>query len=683
MTAFWSGTVGRFLSTPETEILGTLAHAQIRHFRLNEAQQLRAWDATIAMLRHALNALPEAGDWWIMLEYPMLRLGRRPDVILLAPHAIFVIEAKAGSTQHTPEDRRQVEDYAIDLHDFHSGCRGNPIVPILLAELAPVASVSPPLMLGHGVTPVQDANAKTLPNLLRELDAMAMGAGPRLDTVAWLDAPYQPVPTIVDAACMLYARHNVADIRAARTDAVNLRATSDAILREIDLARTQGRRLILFVTGIPGAGKTLCGLNTIFGTDDTGRGTYLTGNPTLVHVLREALTRDAAEAGDKRSDARRRMESAVQALPKFRDHYVSQPTHVPAEQIIVVDEAQRCWAAAWAIAKTRDKPVPLTRSEPAHLLEAMARHNGFSAIVCLVGGGQEIHAGEGGLAEWGDALRAAEAEGIVWDVCAPPDLQRVSDPRQQLGALTRLTIIPELHLTIPLRQIRSSAAARWVDQVLEGDAAGALATARQAGEIPFRVTRNTGTLRRWLRDNAKGLRRAGLLASSGAARLRAEGFGAELPHMDASAVARWFLDRYPEDVRASNALEVIATEFSCQGLELDYVGLCWDADFIREPGRDAWRVRQFRGTKWQTPHKDEAISNQINTYRVLLTRARYETVIFVPRGDPSDRTRDPALYDRIAAFLIACGAAPIDLAIARPDPPSAQSSLLLGSSVDA
>ncbi|MGE0226581.1 MAG: DUF2075 domain-containing protein [Acetobacteraceae bacterium] len=654
--AFWSGTVADFITTPDAEILGRLAQAQITHFRQAEAQQLRAWEATISMLRRALATLPEARTWWVLLEYPLLRLGRRPDVILLAQHAIFVIEVKAGSKDHAPEDRRQIEDYAIDLHDFRAGCRVNPIVPILLAECASPPRQALPLLLGHGVTPVIDANAATLPKLLKDLHAgTSRGAAP-LDPVAWLDAPYRPVPTIVDAAGMLYARHNVADIRAARTDAVNLRATSDAILREIDHARIHDQRVILFVTGIPGAGKTLSGLNTIFGTEDAGRGTYLTGNPTLVHVLREALSRDAVDAGAKRSDARRRMESAVQALPKFRDHYVSRAAHVPSERIIVIDEAQRCWSAAWAIAKTRDKAVPLSQSEPAHLLGTMARHTGFAAIVCLVGGGQEIHAGEGGMAEWGAALRAAAVDGVVWQVRAPPDLQSVADPRQRLGALPHVAIIADLHLTVPLRQIRSRAAASWVDFVLAGDAEGAAAIARQAGDLPFRVTRDAAVMRVWLRDSARGLRRAGLLASSGAARLRAEGFGAELPHMDASAVARWFLDRFPQDVRASDALEVIATEFSCQGLELDYVGLCWDADFIREPGRVAWRVRSFRGTDWTIPRQDEVIANQINTYRVLLTRARYETIIFVPRGDGQDLTRPPEIYDRIAAFLIASGA---------------------------
>jgi len=171
------------------------------------------------------------------------------------------------------------------------------------------------------------------------------------------------------------------------------------------------------------------------GTEDAGRGTYLTGNPTLVHVLREALTRDAVACGAKRGDAERKMLSAIQALPKFRDHYVQNATHLPAERIIIVDEAQRCWSADWAIRKTRDKSVRLTQSEPGHLLQAMARHAGFCAVVCLVGGGQEIHAGEGGLAEWGDALRRDRKNGIAWRVRVAPDVADAADPRQRLGQL--------------------------------------------------------------------------------------------------------------------------------------------------------------------------------------------------------------------------------------------------------
>jgi hypothetical protein len=413
--------------------------------------------------------------------------------------------------------------------------------------------------------------------------------------------------------------------------------------------------VILFVTGIPGAGKTLCGLNTVFGAAEAGRGTYLTGNPTLVHVLREALARDAALFGARRVDADRRMASAIQRLPDFRNEYVAHADHVPPEQIVVIDEAQRCWSRAHAIAKTRDKAIQLTDSEPGHLLDAMSRHDGFAAIICLVGGGQEIHDGEGGLAEWGEALRALAGRNQSWQVRAAPDILSAADPRQRLGALPDLRAMPALHLNVSIRQIRSTAAAAWVNHVLAGEPDAALALAREDGAIPYRLTRSLPDLRAWLRGTARGLRRAGLLCSSGAKRLRAEGLGVELPHMDASAVAHWFLDHYPPDIRASDALELTATEFSCQGLELDYAGLCWDGDLIREPGRAAWRVRQFRGTRWQYPAGAEAIANQLNTYRVLLTRARYETAIFVPMGDAGDPTRDPAIYDRVALFLTECG----------------------------
>ena len=658
MSSFWVGSVKEFLETPATAIIGTLAVAQIRHFRLNETQQLRAWEATIAILKSTLAAFQAEASWRILLEYPMLRLGRRPDVILLTDSAIFVVEIKAGSLSHTPADRRQVEDYAIDLHDFHAGSRDHPIIPILLAERAPAGTTYLPPISSKGVAPQLDATPETLSDLLAKLNLVTIRLARRSDAQAWLRAQYKPVPTIVDAACMLYAKHNVADIRAARSEAKNLRSTSEAILEEVARARQDAKRLILFVTGIPGAGKTLCGLNTIFGDDDAGRGTYLTGNPTLVHVLREALTRDAMLFGASRVDASRRMATAIQALPKFRDHYVANATHAPSERIVVVDESQRCWSASWAVAKTRDKAVPLTRSEPGHLLEAMSRHEGFCALVCLVGGGQEIHSGEGGLAEWGDALRHASGNGVAWRVRAAPDLLTTTDPRQRLGALEDLKTNPALHLDVSLRQIRSPAAAAWVDLVLAGNSDAARALAIESGNIPFLLTRDPVVMREWLRFNARGLRRSGLLASSGAGRLRTEGLGMELPHMDASAVAHWFLDRFPEDVRASDALEMVATEFSCQGLELDYVGLCWDADLIREPGKVPWGVRAFSGTKWQWRHQSEAIANRINTYRVLLTRARYETVIFIPRGSDNDSTRQCQHYDAIANFLLSCGARP-------------------------
>ncbi len=470
----------------------------------------------------------------------------------------------------------------------------------------------------------------------------------------------------------MYGRHGVAEIAAARADAGNLTRTTAAITDAIAAARARAEKLILFVTGIPGAGKTLCGLNAAFGSEAAERAVFLTGNPTLVHVLREALARDAIGRGADGRAARQQMECAIQALPRFRDLHVASG-ETPAERVVVIDEAQRCWSRAHAIARSRDRPVRLTDSEPALLLEAMGRHAGFAAIICLVGGGQEIHNGEGGLAEWGSALRAAGG----WRVLAAPDLLQTDDPRQRLGNLDQLMPDSALHLTVPIRQIRSAAASAWVDRVLLGDhlAASRIAADADPG-VPFLLTRNLAALRAWLRAAARGSRRCGLLASSGARRLRAEGLGAELPHMDAQAVARWFLDRWP-DVRASDALEVVASEFSCQGLELDYAGLCWDADLIRQPGSAPWITRNFRGTRWTRPTGAEAIANQINSYRVLLTRARYETVIFVPPGDAGDATRCPGILGEVADFLRACGARDLPAPAPEPPPPASPQGVLV------
>jgi hypothetical protein len=650
--SFWSGSAGDFLDTPPAAILGVLAEAQMRHFRCNEVQQLRAWEQSIALLRGALSMQRDAALWWVLLEYPMLRLGRRADAIVLTPRAILVLEFKIGARAFLPADREQVEDYAIDLRDFHAGSRNHPIVPVLVATDAAKPRVSTRDFPAPFVWNVVDANAVTLPAVLSDLAVSAPEPRKKLDPHAWCAAPYRPVPTIVEAACMLYARHGVAEIKAARAEAANLSLTTDAIVASIAQSRAEARRVIMFVTGIPGAGKTLCGLNAAFGLEADARATFLTGNPTLVHVLREALARDAISQGTGRRAARQKMEGVIQALPRFRDHYVGAPHELPAEDVVVIDEAQRCWSAAHAVVKTRDRPVRLTMSEPAHLLEIMSRHAGFAAMICLIGGGQEIHDGEGGLAEWGDALRGHGG----WRVLAAPDTLANRDTRQSLGAVPDTHPLPELHLLMSVRQIRFSAASSWVDHVLAGDAAAASSVAREVqGELPFRITRSLPAMRAWLHAAARGHRRAGLLASSGAKRLRAEGLGAELPHMDAKAVAHWFLDRFPADVRASNSLEQVATEFSCQGLELDYCGLCWDGDLIRPAGQAAWRVRNFRGTDWTRVSGAEAIANQLNTYRVLLTRARYETVIFVPEGCARDRTRDPAVYDDIAAFLKRCG----------------------------
>lgn len=646
--AFWQGSGAALLAADPEAIVDRLARVQITRFRQTEAAQESVWRESLDALRAALTAMgPAAADWGVALEYPMLRLGQRIDAVVLTDRAILVLEFKRAAAG--PEAFRQVDDYALNLRDFQAASRRHPIVPVLVS--AGAAAPWPAPLFWHGVVPVHGVAPERLAALLRAVQDTVPAPAEALDWRAWLAAPYAPVPTIIEAARMSYARHGVADIAAARADRRNLGATTAALAAHLAAARAAGCKVALFVTGIPGAGKTLAGLNLVFG--ELGEeATFLTGNPALVHVLRAALLRDAVARGREARQAAREIAGRIQELPKFRTHALTHPDHRPAERIAVIDEAQRCWDAAHAARKTRDKPIRLTDSEPGLLLDIMGRHAGFAAVVCLIGSGQEIHDGEGGLAEWGRALRARPG----WRLAAPPAVTGHGDARWHLGEVAGALADPALHLDVAVRQIRAVAASAWVEAVLAGDAPAARRiAAAEAGGVPFQVTRDLAAARAAARALCRGYRRAGLVGSASGRRLRAVGLGAELPHMDAAAVARFFLDRYPADVRASDALEQVATEFSVQGLELDVVVLAWDLDLRRIPGRAAWGARRFVGTKWQMAN-GEGAANRLNTYRVLLTRARYETIIYVPVGDAADGTRPPADYDAIADFLIACGA---------------------------
>ena len=642
--------VAAFLATDPQVLVERLAFADQQRFARNQGQQLLAWDASVRILRAALSDWPDATDWRLVLEYDMRRLARRIDAVLVTPRGIVVLEFKTGASVVDAQARRQADDYALDLEIFHSASGNHPILPIVIASNAPTGPTAWPFMYRGFVDAGLTASFAGLSILLREVWARLPTPPTPLDVRTWDAAPYRPVPGIIDAACTLYSHHGVVDIASARAEAHNLTTTKDAILDAIAAARHDQHHVILFVTGIPGAGKTLCGLNAVFGAGREAGATFLTGNPTLVHVLREALARDASQGSrDKLRAARLKTKASVQKLPAFRDEYV-RTGHTPPEHVIVIDEAQRAWDQRQAIRATATKPVKLTASEPAHLLDIMARHPDWAAIICLVGGGQEIHDGEGGLAEWGIAL----AQRPSWRVLAAPETQRSGTPRQTLPALDRIVVQASLHLSVPMRSLRNSAAASWVEAVLAGDASAARAIAATGPALPFVLTRDLRIMRQHLRASSRGERRAGLVGSSGGKRRRADGLGVEVAHMDEAAVAHWFLNRWP-DVRASEALETVATEFACQGLELDYVGLCWAGDMLWLPGQRIWQCRAFVGDQWNQTRNLETIANRINTYRVLMTRARYQTVIWVPRGDRHDQTRNPDELDRVAQFLRACG----------------------------
>jgi hypothetical protein len=609
---------------------------------INRETQIVAWRRQIEILHIATADLP--AHFALLIEYPLLRLGRRIDALLITDAAVLVLEFKVGDRSISMDDRRQVEDYALDLQDFHAGSSRHPIVPVVISLAHKISQPQWPLCW-HAVTHVFDANALSLKSLLEELTQRIMVWREPLDIAGWEAAPYRPVPTIVDAARTLYGRHGIADIRTARADIGNLARTTDAIVLAVAEAKANRHHAVVFVTGIPGAGKTLCGLNTVFATD--AGAAFLTGNFPLVYVMRAALERDARDQGRNVRMARQETESAIQPLMGFlRDNI--ERSSAPHEQVIVFDEAQRAWDAAFGARKFGHP-----QSEAAMFLDIMRRHADWAAIIALVGNGQEINTGEAGLSAWGEAL----LERTDWRIYAAPSALAAKDARQRLfhDASRPIMANPDLHLDIPVRSIKSAAAAPWVDAVLTGDDSLARDIAYRADGVPFLLTRSLMDTRAYLKSVSRGRRRSGLICSSGARRLRADGINPNFPHMEADTVANWFLRHWP-DVRASDALEMAATQFACQGLELDYVGLCWGNDLIRRPGHQEWIARDFVGTRWQEPRGEAAIAYQVNTYRVLLTRARYATVIWVPEGDIMDATRDSSTFDAIADFFLACGA---------------------------
>jgi hypothetical protein len=663
MRAWFSCSGAELLRRDAADIVGRLASAQQARGYPGAADQEFAWQQQVAALREAI-AAARGESWTIALEYDLLRLEKRIDAVVLTDRAILALEFKTGVPSATT--LAEAEDYALDLRDFHAGSRRHPIVPLLVAaDTAFTPPAQPPLIWDCVMPPVASGH-RSLGEALAWVQSTAPRPASPLDGDAWLAARYQPVPTIIEAATMLYARNGVAEIATARADTTNLTRTAEAIRRAVKAAQATGTKQLVVVTGIPGAGKTLCGLNAVFAPEAGPHSAFLTGNVPLVAVLRAALAKDAVERGEcSKEEAIRRAKQRLQNVHRFlEDGATDGRRTAPPDRLIVFDEAQRAWDTAKARLGTRNKPSKLTMSEPAHTLEIMGRHEGWAVIVALIGNGQEINTGEAGLCEWG---RCVEASNGAWRAVAAARAVDASDPVQRMaeGWPPWLSRDDDLDLTVPVRSVRDAAGAAWVDALLRGAVAEARDIADAAPSLPFLVARDLTALRAGLRRLARGRRRSGLVASAGAKRLRADGLGVQ-----AEEVADWFLRRWP-DVRASDALETFATEYDCQGLELDVVGLAWGGDLV---WRGEWVPRRFAGDRWQMVRSEEERRHIVNTYRVLLTRARYETVIWVPRGShPAgawhDATRSAEELDRIAEFLLGCGARSLSEV---PDPPAAR-----------
>ncbi len=633
-----------------------LGHLAQNHPHDLDPLQRNTWLTQIEILKREL-ALASHG--WLAFEFAIPRMGKRADAIVLLNGIIFVLEFKIGAREFAPHDIEQVTDYALDLKNFHEGSYSRIIVPVLIATEAgpkPVQLDFFPNTNDRVAVPVL-SSGRGLGELL-VVEARVFAGEPVLIPEQWLATGYKPTPTIIEAAQALYKEHKVEDITRSSAEEKNLGLTTGRLNQIIDQAKAQRQKAICFVTGVPGAGKTLAGLNLVVGRRQTFEdATFLSGNGPLVEVLREALARDRARPSSpsnprpSRSDARREVRSFIQPIHHFREEYRLSEAP-PPDRVVVFDEAQRAWNLNKIARFMRERHgiQDFGKSEPEFLIEVMNRHQDWCAIVCLVGGGQEINDGEAGLLEWFDALKRKFPH---WSVHTSDQLEAPvytwgHNLASRIAGLCH-TVESDLHLAISVRSFRAESLANFVDAVVGNDQARATEIYSRIGAVyPIFLTRNLAEARQWLRARARGSERFGLVASSGASRLKPEGLNVH-EKVDAPI---WFLNA-KSDVRSSFYLEDPATEFDIQGLELDWVGVCWDADF-RRLGQH-WSCRRFQGTKWQAVKSDAAQRYLTNAYRVLLTRARQGMVIYVPLGDASDATRAPEFYNGIADYLTQCG----------------------------
>lgn len=643
LRCYYSDDVRNFLARTDGEILGILCSNVGGRL---EVQQKNAWSSQIEILKRQLAGFPEGR---IIFEYVIPRMGRRVDTVFLHGNIVFLLEFKCGACEYAARDLDQVCGYALDLKNFQKESENRLLAPILVATRAESERVE--ISGDCKVLNTVKCNAQNIGRTVEEITGN-FGGEPNFDYIAWENSPYFPTPTIVEAARAMYEGHNVRDITRNDAGAANLSRTLGRIEEIIKFSEENKRKSICFVTGVPGAGKTLVGLNLAVNHSnalDGSRAVFLSGNLPLVRVLQEALARDSvsneARLGTKikKSDALRNTASFIQIVHKYRDEYVNNEK-IPPERVVIFDEAQRAWTLPMMerFMKTKKGVPDFPHSEPEFLIGTMDRCPDWAVVVCLVGGGQEINTGEAGLAEWFDSL---ERSFPGWDAYAPKDL---SDGEYHAPGKYKLRFQNEesLHLSTSIRSFRTPDLAAMVKAVLDADTATAKALyGKIRDKYPVFLTRNLKDAKDWVRAKCRGdTTRCGLLASSGALRLKPEGIFVK-NEIDA---ANWFLNG-KDDVRSGNRLEDAATEFDIQGLEVDYSIVAWDADF-RFDGEN-WTHHAFKGTRWQKIGKDDDKRYLKNAYRVLLTRARQGMALFVPEGDDSDSTRIRAYYDGTFEYL--------------------------------
>lgn len=645
---YYSSTISEFITESKGEIVNSLV--QNHEFALEDTQR-EAWNQQIRILKDTLRNYK--GE--IFFEYAIPRMGKRIDVLLIIEHVIFILEFKVGEKEFPRSAIEQVWDYALDLKNFHETSHEHLIAPVLVSTAA--KNVLPTIALtSHSdqvLFPIKTNEIElreTIKNVLQFLE------GKKINALEWEEGRYSPTPTIIEAAMALYNKHSVTEISRSDASAKNLSHTSNAISKIIQQAKKNGERAICFVTGVPGAGKTLVGLDVAtkhLENKDGLASVFLSGNGPLVAILREALTRDKVKREKakgkkvKKGETMSQVKLFIQNVHNYRDEYLLDEK-APFDHVAIFDEAQRAWnltQTANFMQRKKNKPN-FSQSEPEFLISCLDRHKDWAVVVCLVGGGQEINTGEAGIGEWIDSLNRSFPKWHVYVSSKLTDSEYAAEKSfQELGKRKHVYHKNDLHLSVSLRSFRAEHLSLLIKNLLDIDIPEARKNYQKVKKkYPLVITRDLPKAKQWLLQNARGSERYGIVVSSQAQRLKPYAIDVKSP-MDP---IHWFLDG-KEDVRSSFYLEDVATEFHVQGLELDWSCVTWDADF--RYSKEGWGFFSFVGDRWNFIRKNERKQYLKNAYRVLLTRARQGMIIVVPPGDKFDATRLPEFYDSTFEYL--------------------------------
>lgn len=640
---YYGDSIKSFHSKDPNTILGIIS--RFNQFDSNRNQN-KSWGVQISILKDSLQDF--VGD--VYFEFSIPRMGKRVDCILIIKNIVFVVEFKVGEKEYLSSHFDQVWDYALDLKNFHKPSHDAILIPILVATDAKNFECQF-LSTSHEdnlLKPLK-ANKKNLKSILKNCIELFEG-GNQIDGKCYIKGSYSPTPTIIEAAVTLYKNHTVEDITRNDADAINLSVTTKTISEIITQAKSQKKKVICFVTGVPGAGKTLVGLDIATKHLDKNNDThsiFLSGNAPLVSILQEALARDTVKRASMsrnnttKAKAKEGVKAFIQIIHHYRDEYL-RDKNAPFDHVAIFDEAQRAWNKEQTVNfMRRKKNQPnFAYSEPEYLISCLDRHKDWAVIVCLVGGGQEINTGEAGISEW---LKAIKNSFPTWEVFISPNLSdseyNAFETIAEIEKECKMTYNSNLHLSVSMRSYRAENVSLFIKQLLDLKYNEARETLKLlSNKYPIVMTRNLEIAKEWLKEKARGSERYGIVVSSQAYRLKPLSIDVRVN----TDPVHWFLGG-KEDVRSSYFLEDVATEFQVQGLELDWACVTWDGDFRYE--ENGWKSYSFVGNKWQNIKKEERKIYLKNAYRVLLTRARQGMVIVVPEGEVEDHTRQPDFYN--------------------------------------